>query len=100
MSGNTPTTNKEKIELGDRFEMRHPRLGRLDVFEAVEISNLTVRLRATGAGYWNETDRLIVGQIESLVKYRLSATPASEATQRDFAQGEASRNSDKTAEGL
>jgi hypothetical protein len=75
MLGSAPSADNTKIELGDRFEMHHPRLGRLDIFEAVEISDLTIRLRATGAGYWNEIDRMVVGQIENLVKYRLAATP-------------------------
>jgi len=44
--------------------MHRPRPGRLDVFETVEISEATVRLRAMGAGYWNEIDRLVVVQIE------------------------------------
>jgi hypothetical protein len=92
-----PTATKKKIELGDRFEMHHPRLGRLDIFEAVEISDPTIRLRATGAGYWNEMDRLIVGQIENLMKYKLTATSGAAAMPRDLAQSKTSRNSDKTA---
>jgi hypothetical protein len=98
MLGSAPSADNTKIELGDRFEMHHPRLGRLDIFEAVEISDLTIRLRAMGAGYWNEIDRMVVGQIENLVKYRLTATPTPAAMPPDFVQNEGSRNSDKAAE--
>ncbi len=59
-----------KTRVGDRFKMFHPRVGREDIFEVISIADGVVRLRAQGAGYWSDVDRIVERREEELTSYR------------------------------
>jgi hypothetical protein len=48
------------VTIGELLTLYHPQHGRLDRFEVIDVSGLTIRLKAQGAGYWSDADRIIV----------------------------------------
>ncbi len=64
-----------KTTIGDRFKMFHPRVGREDVFEVISIADGVVKMRAQGAGYWSDVDRIVERREEELASHRPALRP-------------------------
>jgi hypothetical protein len=72
------------VTIGELLTLYHPQHGRLDRFEVIDVSGLTVRLRAQGAGYWSDADRLVECRLDQLHKYR-SGIEQRSGTPKDLA---------------
>ena len=59
------------VTVGELLTLYHPQHGRLDRFEVIDVSGLTIRLKAQGAGYWSDTDRMVECSLDRL-RYRIS----------------------------
>ena len=72
------------VTIGELLTLYHPQHGRLDRFEVIDVSGLTIRLKAQGAGYWSDADRIIVCSLDRLHKYRIGTEQPS-STPNDLA---------------
>lgn len=60
------------VTVGELLKLYHPQHGRIDRFEVIYVSDLTIRLRAQGVGYWSDADRIVECSRDKLHKYRVA----------------------------